>query len=766
MNESSSKDNIKVYLRIKPLLNGQNERPRIEKSNDSIIITGFNDGRREAFSYDGVGDDKVTQKEVFEKTSLEITTNFLDGYNGTVFAYGQTGSGKTYTMQGTKEQQGIIPRVIEHMFDQISIRKMDSNRNIETKCSYIEIYNETIYDLLSEENQQCILREDGKKGVYIEGCKQMDISAAHETMEIFEKGAANRRVGETRANRESSRSHSVFTIYLCETTESCGVTDRRDSQFNLVDLAGSERQQSTGTVGIRLKEAGSINRSLFSLGNVINSLVEISNGQNRHVHYRDSKLTFLLRDSFGGNARTVLIANVNQSNNSLLETLSTLKFAQRAKMIKNKAIINEDVSGGIEELKEEIKRLRARKGECLDDEKTKFILQMSLSRQREAERNYENLKEKQNKLEELLKKKDKQIQAEKLIVRLRENALRVLREGNENPNDKEKQYLEEIECLKKQLILGEKVTSLEYERMVMKGQLNRLDEYLKNIESYDNDILKMQKYQENLIDRIANMKDVEVGNKRIKSEDNNIDEEQEDATGEIKEKKTSRSNEEEGPSSQENNRKLHEVITKLNELITKHRFTLVEKDIMGEENQYLKKQLMEKEDLLNKHYLDLNKENVQKDNNTQIKHIEYKNNEIQSEKEINLFGGNSSGNLEYKGDGIKSEKEINLFGGRTYSPNGISIIPDKKESNTKEEICKIEKELIDVKKQLEDTEMLHRRIKELEEENRVISQHKNIKQKIQHLYDVKQENNMLQEKLKIISEDNMRLKNLISSYKS
>lgn len=178
-------------------------------------------------------------------------------------------------------------------------------------------------------------------------------------VEIIQTGAKNRHVGSTSMNKESSRSHSVLTTIIeTKQMKAGGVWHIKTSRFHIIDLAGSERSKYTNAVGERLKEAGMINKSLSALGNVINSLVDISEGKSRHVHYRDSKLTFLLRDSLGGNSKTVIIANISPSSLCYGETLSTLKFAQRAKLIRNKAVINEDSSGTIQLLKAEIIRLQ------------------------------------------------------------------------------------------------------------------------------------------------------------------------------------------------------------------------------------------------------------------------------------------------------------------------------------------------------------------------------------------------------------------------
>lgn len=283
---------------------------------------------------------------MFQDVAKDVADSCIQGYNGTIFAYGQTGSGKTFTMQGpvTEEStsfnilRGIIPRSIEHIFLEIQEQERSSNVTFMIKCSFIEIYNECLYDLLTNLNNAsnvCYLREDLKKGVYIENCVEEIVSTSEEALKLFLRGVSMRHVSATSMNHESSRSHAIFTLYISSKREESGIIDYRESRFNLVDLAGSERQGLTGTAGIRLKEAGNINKSLLALSNVINALAEISNGRSRHVHYRDSKLTFLLKDSLGGNSKTKLIANISPASNCLSESLSTLRFAHRVKQIKN-----------------------------------------------------------------------------------------------------------------------------------------------------------------------------------------------------------------------------------------------------------------------------------------------------------------------------------------------------------------------------------------------------------------------------------------------
>ena len=214
-------------------------------------------------------------------------------------------------------------------------------------------------DLLEPDSVNLHIREDIKKGVYVEGLSEEVVSCSDDLVSLILRGSKNRHVGSTSMNKDSSRSHSVLTTIIeTKSMKEGGVWNIKSSRFHIIDLAGSERQKFTNAMGERLKEAGMINKSLSALGNVINSLVDISEGKNRHVHYRDSKLTFLLRDSLGGNSKTVIIANISPSQSCMGETISTLKFAQRAKLIKNKAVINEDSSGTIQLLKSDINRLK------------------------------------------------------------------------------------------------------------------------------------------------------------------------------------------------------------------------------------------------------------------------------------------------------------------------------------------------------------------------------------------------------------------------
>ncbi|XP_074294983.1 kinesin-like protein KIN-12E [Silene latifolia] len=371
--------NVQVIIRLRPLnsseisLQGYNRCVR-QESSQTITWTGHPESR---FTFDVVADETVSQEKLFRVAGVPMVENTVAGYNSCMFAYGQTGSGKTHTMLGDIEggtrrhsvNCGMTPRVFEYLFTRIQKEKearREEKFRFTCKCSFLEIYNEHILDLLNPSSSNLQIREDLKKGIYVENLTELEVSSARDVMQQLLEGSMNRKVAATNMNRASSRSHSVFTCVIESTWESQGVTHHRFARLNLVDLAGSERQKSSGAEGERLKEATNINKSLSTLGLVIMNLVSMSNGKSLHVPYRDSKLTFLLQDSLGGNSKTIIIANISPSNGCSLETLSTLKFAQRAKFIKNNAIINEDASGDvlamrmqIQQLKKEVSQLRS-----------------------------------------------------------------------------------------------------------------------------------------------------------------------------------------------------------------------------------------------------------------------------------------------------------------------------------------------------------------------------------------------------------------------
>uniref|UniRef100_A0A1A8UG06 Kinesin family member 15 n=2 Tax=Nothobranchius TaxID=28779 RepID=A0A1A8UG06_NOTFU len=498
---SGDSDSIKVFVRVRPLTQGTGLTTDGDQ-NLCLSVTSPHTVRLlskpepRTFTYDHVADMETSQESVFNSVAKNIVESCMNGYNGTIFAYGQTGSGKTFTMLGpsefdnfTDEFRGVIPRSFEYLFFLINreVEKSSKSKSFLCKCSFIEIYNEQIYDLLDTASASLFLRENIKKGVFVEGAVEKFVNSAAEAYKVLSMGWRNRRVASTSMNRESSRSHAVFSMTL-ESKESVNeVVNIRMSQLNLVDLAGSERQKDTHTEGSRLKEASSINRSLMCLGQVIMALVDGSNGKHRHICYRDSKLTFLLRDSLGGNAKTYIIANVHPGSKCFGETLSTLQFAQRAKLIKNKAVINEDTQGNVKQLQAEVRKLKDQLAQALSfhrvdsdrdaapggsepcmgpsaelqhdvSYKAKLMSAVRLWRKQEDEKKM--LLKKVAQLEEAWTQKDKFIHSSRMIIRFREEHIsrleKKLKAGQCLLSDVESQAL--IEQLKKEIkILSDQV---------------------------------------------------------------------------------------------------------------------------------------------------------------------------------------------------------------------------------------------------------------------------------------------------------------------
>ncbi|XP_014167698.1 kinesin-like protein KIF3A isoform X2 [Geospiza fortis] len=311
------------------------------------------------FTFDTVFGPDSKQLDVYNLTARPIIDSVLEGYNGTIFAYGQTGTGKTFTMEGVRavpELRGIIPNSFAHIFGHIA--KAEGDTRFLVRVSYLEIYNEEVRDLLGKDQTQRLeVKERPDVGVYIKDLSAYVVNNADDMDRIMTLGHKNRSVGATNMNEHSSRSHAIFTITIeCSEKGVDGNMHVRMGKLHLVDLAGSERQTKTGATGQRLKEATKINLSLSTLGNVISALVD---GKSTHVPYRNSKLTRLLQDSLGGNSKTMMCANIGPADYNYDETISTLRYANRAKNIKNKARINEDPKDAmLRQFQKEIEELK------------------------------------------------------------------------------------------------------------------------------------------------------------------------------------------------------------------------------------------------------------------------------------------------------------------------------------------------------------------------------------------------------------------------
>ncbi|CEP00395.1 Kinesin-like protein [Plasmodiophora brassicae] len=304
-------------------------------NNVASIMAGAFGGKSHRFDFDYVFGDKSRQEDVFEATAGPMVVEALQGYNSTVFAYGQTGAGKSFTMMGTPGNKGIIPRMVQKLFD--GITAAPSKIEFTIKVSYLEIYLEKVRDLLDVSRENLRIRE-GPNGMWVEGATEVYVANAEEVRQVMELGSSNRAIASTRMNMESSRSHSVFMINIHQLDTI--TKSKKDSKLLLVDLAGSEKVEKTEASGMALKEAQNINKSLSALGNVINALTT----NNAHVPYRDSKLTKLLSDSLGGNSLCCLIICCSPSAYNVVETVTTCRFGQRAKLIQNKAKINSEKS--------------------------------------------------------------------------------------------------------------------------------------------------------------------------------------------------------------------------------------------------------------------------------------------------------------------------------------------------------------------------------------------------------------------------------------
>ncbi|KAF1411461.1 Kinesin-like protein KIF27, partial [Spheniscus humboldti] len=363
---------VKVAVRIRPLLSKEvlhNHQVcvRLVPNTQQIII-----GKDRVFTFDFVFGKNSTQEEVYTVCIKPLLLSLTEGYNATVFAYGQTGSGKTYTIGGghiasvAENEKGIIPRAIQELFQHIS-----ENRNIDfhVKVSYIEVYKEELRDLLELETsvKELHIREDEKGNTVIVGAKEFQVECADEVISLLESGNAARHTGTTQMNEHSSRSHAIFTISICQKqpAESQKNTDAAQdsvqmiaSKFHFVDLAGSERVTKTGNTGERFKESIQINSGLLALGNVISALGDPKR-KSVHIPYRDAKITRILKDSLGGNAKTVMITCISPSSSDFDESLNSLKYANRAKNIRNKPVVNYNPDQDrIDEMELEIRLLR------------------------------------------------------------------------------------------------------------------------------------------------------------------------------------------------------------------------------------------------------------------------------------------------------------------------------------------------------------------------------------------------------------------------
>ncbi|XP_077393908.1 kinesin-like protein KIF6 isoform X2 [Festucalex cinctus] len=384
------KQTIQIYARIKPakkntavysVNNEQQTSAALEFVVPKDMADGFVNNKRECFSFrfQKVFDQETKQEEIFENIAKPVADSVLAGYNGTIFAYGQTGSGKTFTITGGAERysdRGIIPRTLSYLYERFD---QDSSTMYSTHISYLEIYNEVGYDLLDSRHEasrledlpKVIIMEDTDQNIHLRNLSLQQSANEEEALNLLFLGDTNRMIAETPMNQASTRSHCIFTVHLCRRQP--GSATLRRSKLHLVDLAGSDRVSKTGLNGQLLTEAKYINLSLHYLEQVIIALSE----RNRcHIPYRNSMLTSVLRDSLGGNCKTTMIATMAVDKRNLDESISTCRFAQRVAIIKNEAILNEELDPAllIARLKQEVQSLKEEltllTGEERDDQLT------------------------------------------------------------------------------------------------------------------------------------------------------------------------------------------------------------------------------------------------------------------------------------------------------------------------------------------------------------------------------------------------------------
>uniref|UniRef100_A0A8C2FRQ5 Kinesin-like protein n=1 Tax=Cyprinus carpio TaxID=7962 RepID=A0A8C2FRQ5_CYPCA len=506
MSKSKSSESVKVVVRCRPM----NEKERAANFQRVVSVdvkfgqvavrnprSASSHEHPKVFTFDSVYDWNSKQMELYDETFRPLVDSVLFGFNGTIFAYGQTGTGKTFTMEGVRndpERRGVIPNSFEHIFTHIS---RSQNQQYLVRASYLEIYQEEIKDLLSKDQSRRLeLKERPDTGVYVKDLSSFVTKSVREIEHVMNVGNQNRSVGATNMNEHSSRSHAIFVITVeCSELGPDGENHIRVGKLNLVDLAGSERQTKTGAQGERLKEATKINLSLSALGNVISALVD---GRSTHIPYRDSKLTRLLQDSLGGNARTVMVANIGPASYNLEETLTTLRYANRAKNIKNKPRVNEEEGW------------RRRGGEEDDDEEEGI----------DADKNIVDYWHEQ---QEKLEKERKAIMEDHSLVA--EEKQRLLKEKEKKMDDlhKEKEASEmlaaKVKAMESKLLVGgknivdhtnEQQRILELKRQEIAEQKRREREMQQEMECHDEETLELKETYSSL------QQEVDIKTKKLK----------------------------------------------------------------------------------------------------------------------------------------------------------------------------------------------------------------------------------------------------------
>ena len=556
---SSYDDNLKVYIRVRPPLMREKDsslpfRSIASVSEDKRTISlieylgiEFDEASKQKefvdnpnhflphpYTFDHIFDMDSTQEDVYQIAAVPAVESLEDGYNSTIFAYGQTGTGKTYTMEGfiydyLSPNKGLIPRAIEDIFKYI-----ENNSNSDTtfiiRVTYLQIYNESIDDLLKPEKKHLSIREGQKKGLYVEGLSEWAVRSPNDIYALLERGAQCRTKAYTNMNDVSSRSHAVFTIILEQMKISNGKKRFKAGKLNMVDLAGSERVKISGATGKQLDESRRINKSLSALGNVINALTD---PKTKHIPYRDSKLTRLLQNSLGGNCKTSMIAMISPYDGSYNESTSTLNFAKRAKGIRIKAKINEEVNQNalISQYEKELSKLRqelSEKNEIINS--NAFIKKIEMERiQAEKDKN-EALQALEKASISFLQEREEKRKLEKKIEIM---SFQMIPGGQKIKIEDTPEFKTLLQ--KHQILLqkdfNEKLSDLEKEKELIQISKEQVDSYNvllhKQREAMDNLTINLKEKEDNInhlnemidsYEKIINEQDniIEMKNQRIK----------------------------------------------------------------------------------------------------------------------------------------------------------------------------------------------------------------------------------------------------------
>ncbi|KAG2391785.1 hypothetical protein C9374_013270 [Naegleria lovaniensis] len=450
---------VRVVCRVRPLLEMESGGKMCldVPDQENVVVTS----KGLTFSYDEVFGAGTSQSEVFETVGRPLIDDIIKGYNCTIFAYGQTSSGKTYSMMNLpkdpySEERGIAPRIVCTLFEAID----QSPENIEftVKVSFFEIYMEKIFDLFEPSKQNLAVKEDtSEKTFYVEDLSELYVSSEEEVLRLMKIGCKNKKISSTKMNRDSSRSHTIFSVTVTQHDTKKG--QKISSKLYLVDLAGSEKVCKTEATGLRLEEAKTINKSLATLAKVISALTE----KNPHIPYRESKLTKLLQDALGGNTRTTLMINCSPSNLNEDETISTLRFGLTANSIKNKPKVNFETSDT-----EYKKQLTLARNEIIGLKTKNIQLEAELVTLKASHTNYEKLSFANNLLLKQAQQKDDSIEALNLEILKLRRELDLMKGKHEQLN----------------IAMGEKTSSLISELVEYKKQCSELQS--------DNQLLKQQ----------------------------------------------------------------------------------------------------------------------------------------------------------------------------------------------------------------------------------------------------------------------------------